>query len=232
MESGVTKHDAKIRQVAKEYEAKGYKVLIEPRGKDIPSFIENYKPDLIATSNDDNVIVEVKTHADISKLNILRNIADEIDKQKHWRFELVVTGSKGDNPEISNTYTDLDFSEIKGGIKVAKGLVKKNQYAAAFIICWANLESLARQVLLHEKRKLQNKTPLVLIKTLFSLGHLTRADYDSLEKLFLIRNQVVHGYKAKQLDQKTTLRLISITQKLMDEKRHADDAISGGLDEF
>jgi Holliday junction resolvase len=88
METRNTEH-SKIRQVAKDYEKNGYKVIIEPRGSDIPTFIKNYQPDLIATSDKDNVVVEVKTRTDFATIERLRDIADIINKRENWRFELI-----------------------------------------------------------------------------------------------------------------------------------------------
>ncbi len=64
--------------------------------------------------------------------------------------------------------------------------------------------------------------PLALIKTLFSFGYVTRTDYENLEKLFQIRNQIVHGYKSNEPDKKLVQKLISITEKLLTEKDNID----------
>lgn len=219
METRQTEYN-KIRQVARDYEKNGYKVIIEPRGSNIPSFIKNYQPDLIATSDKENVIIEVKTRSDFATIERLRDIAEVINKKENWRFELIVTSTKQESQtENDRLNIDLEISEIEKNIKETKTILKQGLYSAAFVLCWANLESLSRQLLLEDKKKLTSKMPLVLIKTLFSFGLLTRTDYDSLEKLFMIRNQIVHGYKVKDLDKKSVERLITITEKLMTEKR-------------
>lgn len=210
----------KIRQVAKDYERNGYKVIIEPRGADVPSFIKNYQPDIVATREDDNVVIEVKTRSDFSTIEKLRDIADTINKRENWRFELIVTTSKQETQTETDKLTiELDLVEIEENIKSVKAILKQDLYSSAFVLLWATLESIARQLLLEDKKKLNNKAPLVLIKTLFSFGYLTRTDLESLEKLFIVRNQVVHGYKAKGLDKKTVDRLLSIVEKLKEEKR-------------
>lgn len=210
---------SKIKQVAKDYEKNGYTVIIEPKSSDIPNFIKNYKPDLIATSSKDNVVVEIKSRADFPTIERLRDVAELINKRENWRFELIVTSSKQDNQsEDESTNIDLAISEIERNLKSVRTLAKQGLYSAAFIMCWANLESLSRQLILEEKKRLSNKMPLVLIKSLFSFGYLTRTDYEGLEKLFHIRNQIVHGYKSNELDKKAIDRLIKITEKLFKEK--------------
>jgi|KBSMisStaDraftv2_1062788.scaffolds.fasta_scaffold48151_2 Holliday junction resolvase len=210
----------KIRQVANDYKKNGYNVIVEPRGTDIPSFVKNYQPDIIATSDNDNVIIEVKTRSDFSTIDKLRDIADIVNKRKNWRFELIVTTTKQETQnETERQITELDLSEIEENLKAVKSILEQDLYSSAFVLTWATLESIGRQLLLEDKKKLNNRTPLVLIKTLFSFGYLTRTDLESLEKLFVVRNQVVHGYKVKGLDKKTVDKLLSITEKLKGEKQ-------------
>lgn len=210
--------NSKIRQVARNYEKKGYKVIVEPRGKDVPSFIKNYQPDIIALSEAENVVIEVKTRSDFSTIESLRDVADVINSKDNWRFELIVTRSKQlDQPQPEKA--NLDLLQIKDILKASKELMNRKLFSPAFIICWAALESLSRQLLLEDKKTLHNKTPIVLIKTLFSFGYLTRTDYEILDKLFTIRNQVVHGYQATGLDKGSVAKLLRITEKLLSEKR-------------
>jgi Holliday junction resolvase len=223
METKNTEYN-KIRQVAKDYEKSGYKVIIKPCGTDIPSFIMNYQPDIIATSETDNVVVEVKTRTDLATIERLKDIAEIVNKRENWRFELIVTTSKQEiTSENEKINIDLDIAEIKRSIDEVKRLAVQNFNGAAFLLCWANLESLSRQLLLEDKKNLNNKSPLVLIKTLFSFGYLTRTDYENLEKLFQVRNQLVHGYRTTDLDKKSVDKLISIIDKLLIEKDNIDN---------
>jgi len=219
METRQTEYN-KIRQVAKDYKKNGYKVIIEPSRGDIPSFIKNYQPDIIATSDNDNVIIEVKTRTDFSTIETLRDVADIINKRENWRFELIVTTTKQETQsETEKRALELEQFEIEENLKAVKSILKQDLFSSAFILLWAALESIARQQLLVDKKNLNNKAPLVLIKTLFSFGYLTRTDLESLEKLFVIRNQIVHGYKTKGLDKKTVERLLTIVEKLKSEKQ-------------
>jgi hypothetical protein len=219
METNQTEH-IKIRQVAKDYEKRGYKVIIEPRGADIPSFIKNYQPDLIAKSEKENVVIEIKTRSDFLTIEKLRDIADIINKKGGWRFELIITNPK-QQKEIEEHRINQDFSitEIENNLNEINSLIKQNLLSAAFILCWANLESLSRQLLFEDKKDLTNKAPLVLVKTLFSFGYLSRRDYETLEGLLQTRNQIVHGFKPASLDKNSARKLLNITERLLTEKR-------------
>ena len=214
----------KIKQVAKDYEKNGYTVLVEPRGKDIPAFIKGYQPDIIAKSETDNVVIEVKTRADLSTIETLKDIADIINRKENWRFELIVTTTKQETKsDTARLNIDLDFSEIKENLRQANKIAEHNSLSAAFVLGWAALESISRQLLLEDNKNLSNKTPLTLIKTLFSFGYLNRTDFESLERLFQTRNLIVHGYKATNLDKHTVDRLFSIADKLLVEKEKIND---------
>ena len=219
----------KIRQVAKDYEKNGYKVIIDPNRSDIPSFINDYQPDIIATSENDNVIIEVKSRTDFSTIEKLADIADIINKREKWRFELIVTTTKQETQSETEKITlELERNEIEQNLKAVKSILKQDLLASAFVLLWATLESISRQLLLVDKKNLTNKAPLVLIKTLFSFGYLTRTDLDALEKLFIVRNQIVHGYKVKGLDKNSIERLLVIVEKLINES--SDSTNSEGAD--
>ena len=51
----------KIREVAREYRRAGYEVLVEPSGPQVPAFLGDYRPDLIAVGDRESVVIEVKS---------------------------------------------------------------------------------------------------------------------------------------------------------------------------
>jgi len=219
MEAQLTEQN-KIRQVAKDYEKKGYTVIIEPRGANIPSFIKNYHPDLIASNNKETVIIEVKTRADYSTIERLKEIADLINNKEGWRFELIVINPRQTSHiSAENIFEEYSKEEIKKNVDEIKQMVKQKQLAAAFILSWATLESLSRHLLLDDKKNLRNKTPLVIIKTLFSFGYVSRRDYETLDSLFKTRNEVVHGYKTKSLDKTAVEKTLDIIERMLTENR-------------
>ena len=219
MEPRITEQN-KIKQIAREYEKKGYNVKIEPKGSDLPYFIQNYEPDLIATNETESVVIEVKTRADMATIETLKNVADTINDIKGWRFELVITTSRQEaDLKRKPLFEALEITNLNKALNESKELVKLKYYNAAFILTWSYLESLSRQLLLEDKKNLANRNPLTLIKTLFSFGYISRRELESLEQLFEIRNQIVHGYQVTNLDKNTIERLIEIIKKIASENQ-------------
>jgi hypothetical protein len=218
MERNIKSHLTKVHQIAKEYERKGYKVIKEPRGSDKPEFLTDYQPDLIASNDIENVIVEVTQRSNKSSISRLRNLADVVNQQEKWRFELIMISDE-ESIFPKSTAQNYSYEEIEKHLRNIRSWLRSDLVIPTFISCWAVFESLSRQLLLEQKKSMQNKASLTLIKTLFSFGYLGKRDYDTLEKLYLIRNNVVHGYKDKGLDKKTVTKLLEITLKLLKEKQ-------------
>jgi len=208
----------KIKQVARDYEKMGYTVKIEPRGDALPVFIENYDPDLIAFNEKEYVVIEIKTKDDIETLKKLQPIADVINKNEGWRFELFVINPKSNRETSHRALTEsIQFNQIDTKISGISNLINLKMYTAAFILCWSYLESISRQLLANDKKRFSNNNSLVLIKTLVSFGHVSHEDFDSLNELFQIRNKVVHGFEDHNLNKRTTERLLNLVKKIAKE---------------
>ncbi len=204
----------KVLQVAREYEKKGYKVIVEPRGKDVPSFIKNYQPDIIASNKKETVVVEVTRRPNRVAMERLKNVADQINQQKGWRFELVVTAKEESDTTIKVVTEFADSNSTDKILKNIDSLITLKQYQAAFILSWASLESVSRQILLSDNKNLQHQNPLTVIKTLFSFGYISAKELSLLENLFEIRNKVVHGYQASNLNKDSIDKLIQLVKSL------------------
>ena len=49
-----------LRRIVTEYENEGYAVILSPKGKDVPAFLDGYTLDMIAMRIDENVVVAVR----------------------------------------------------------------------------------------------------------------------------------------------------------------------------
>lgn len=79
----------KLRSVARRYKRDGYRVSYPGRGESTPAFLQAFKPDLIAESEQDRVIVEIKRSDAVPGSNELQDIAERVSHEPGWRFELV-----------------------------------------------------------------------------------------------------------------------------------------------
>jgi len=90
-----SKHDRKVREIAKDYEARGYNVSADVPGYPKPPTIGGYKPDVLARKGGQETIVEVETPdsvdstRDIAQQGAFRRAARRNEKRHYKR---IITG--------------------------------------------------------------------------------------------------------------------------------------------
>lgn len=78
------------QRIARKYKLLGYEVLENPEADLLPEFMHGVSPNIVAQSNSDNVIIEVKTNSSLKGSNDLIGIAERVLSHSDWRFELVI----------------------------------------------------------------------------------------------------------------------------------------------
>jgi len=181
----------KIREVAREYRRAGYEVVVEPSGRQVPAFLGDYRPDLIAVGDQESVVIEVKSTRGFDRSEENREIAARVAKQPGWRFELVVTGPRRERQIEEQEPWDLPV--VDSYLERVRRLLDTEDREAAFLLLWANAEALLRRVALKEGVPVARLSPTQLVKELATQGLLERFDYFALEKAATFRNALAHG---------------------------------------
>ena len=198
-------HDAyerKLQELAADYRGRGYDVRIEPGPEDVPAFLTGVRPDLIARSPHDSVVVEVKVGTTAAASERFRELADKIRQQPGWRFSLVVIDPRSDEVAPS-AQPLLNRDAIATRLETANELRRAGSKDAAFLLMWTSIEALLRQITAREGLPLERMPSSALLKELFSLGLLSRDDLDVAQRAFAVRSALVHGFEATGLDQMT-----------------------------
>lgn len=183
----------KVKEIIKEYQNNGYKVIENPSKKDIPNFLKDFIPDIIASKKNDNVIIEVKVSTQMPKVEFLEleRIASIIDNQKNWRFDLVFTNPK--DFEESRGEELVNDLELNARIQTSINL-KNNDINSAFLILWSIFESVSRKLTASEFFK--NKSISAIIKNLYGRGVINQTEYKNIDDYLKIRNNISHGFIA------------------------------------
>ncbi len=203
-----------LDDAAREYEGRGYRVVKEPDTTQLPDFLAGFRPDLIAYGDRENIVIEVKSSAILPRSRDIVSLADVVNERPGWRFDLIVT-----NPATQEELTDLDWWEIRHRIADARELLSDQENAAA-LLAWSAAEAVMRLVAGQNKINLgnaQRNSPSFLAKKLFSLGLLSRADYDVLSESIPLRNLIIHGYRATGPTREEVHALIASVERLLAE---------------
>ena len=204
-----------IERVAASYRQKGYIVQVEPSADELPPFLIGFQPDIIAISDKDKVVIEVKPGSALTTSPYLEKMAEVVQKAQ-WRLELVVLRSER-NGFYADNATPLPTFQVREGLKEADVLVKSGHPEAGFLIGWGSVEAVLRMVAQKQEIDLKKPVPAYLIKNLAFLGILTQDDYDNLWNFLKIRNSLVQGYKVEQNVTNFVEILNEIAQRLLSE---------------
>lgn len=207
---------SRLKQVAKEYELKGYKVTIQPSSRQLPSSLSDYSPDAVASSDAENVVIEVKSSSSIADSQYLTGLANSIEALPNWRLELVMT-----NPRESEKSRDptqlLTNNEITQRMSSARQLAGDGHVDAATLMAWTAVESLLRRIAAAEGIRLKAENPRRLVKELYSRGELDESTFRTLDRAAKARNQIVHGFHSDRTSISDFEALASVTDRMVSE---------------
>lgn len=180
-----------VVKVAEDYRRRGYEVVITPSGSDLPEFLADCRPDIIARSLTESVVVEVKVGTRTSVADRFREIAERVSRQPGWRFSLVyVNPSEPDQPVEADP---APLPQLEERARLADSLLRDNQSDAAFLLYWSTLEGSLRLLGRRAHLPLENLPSSALIRELYSSGELSQEEFDTLMRLLPVRNRLVHG---------------------------------------
>jgi uncharacterized protein YutE (UPF0331/DUF86 family) len=206
----------RLLTIANEYRDKGYEVEFQPSPEDLPDFLKNYRPNLIARRHDEAVVVEVASRHSLNDYSsqYLSRLAQIVEQHPTWRLDLVMT-----NPEevlnLSKPKDSLQKQEIVSQLLGVRQLAQQH-LESALLYAWSLVEATLRLVAENEKFSFQrSKSPSYLIKLLVTEGVISREEYELLMNALSLRHTIAHGFKTTQLTPNSVYSLIDITEQLL-----------------
>jgi uncharacterized protein YutE (UPF0331/DUF86 family) len=177
-----------LRQVS---EARGLRFYINPPREVVPEFLGDFRPDAIAVGPEGGIIIEVKLRRNPASERQLAAIAKKISDQKGWEFRAIYLNPPSEGtPSIKKPTPE----QLQATFKEISALAEGGHRAAALVMGWAALESLARLASAGgEAGTVRGFSPIQAIQTLAEEGYLENEDADRLREMAKLRNAVVHG---------------------------------------
>lgn len=177
-----------------QYESRGYSFFSHPTSDIVPPFLGSYRPDAIAISPKESVVVEVKAKRAPEHQSRLTQIAKLVESQQGWKFK-VYYGSASE-PRL---YDRPTVENVENQFKEAKELASQGHMRAAFVLGWAALEAAAR-ALSSDSGKIRVMMPRELVNWLTQEGFIRSAERKVLRNLTQVRNAIVHGALEQRVD--------------------------------
>ena len=175
------------KTVARRYKSLGYDVVEHPAPDRLPSFLWGVTPDIVAQSESDNVIIEVKRHASLKGSNDLVNLADRISGHPNWRLELVVLG---DRESDQSANSEVNFSHLLEKVKLASSI---KLFDVAHVYLTAILVGTAYGIARRYGVKVRHKVDRALLEDLGFHGILPQDVVEASLAALSVRNSVAHA---------------------------------------
>jgi hypothetical protein len=215
----------RVEQIAQEYKDKGYEVLIEPEGLQLPGSLAGFRPDLVARRNDEVVVVEVKSRAFLSDPR-LQELAEAVRRQPGWRFELVLLRPEPGPPGTK----EWNAEDVAHNLRQVSTLLRSGHQEAALLLAWSATEATLRLLANKERLELEREDAPYLLKLLATRAVITREQHDLLSEVLELRNAVAHGLKPPESDPGKIESLCKTISRLLGQARRTrerDRAIRG-----
>ena len=182
--------DRKQKAVARKYRALGYSVDERPAPERLPDFLQGAAPDIVARSEADNVIIEIRTRASLKGSNDLVTLAERVSGRPDWRFELVVLGN-GDGQQASS---EAAFDHMLERVKAVSSL---KLFDVAYVYLAAVLVTAAQEAARRHGMKPGRKTDRSLLDELGFKGILPAEVVEASLAALATRDAIVHAVEAE-----------------------------------
>jgi uncharacterized protein YutE (UPF0331/DUF86 family) len=212
---------AELERVAQEYRARGYQVVVSPSASEVPDFVREYPPDIVARGTQDSVVIEVRHGVSSADRDRLRAIAERVERHPGWRF-VVVSAPSGRGLLSDTEFRPIDMEKVRALLREAEGLKSAGHREASLLVCWAALEAAMRLAAQRHAVDLPRPDAWSLMRELVSNGVLDREQYQRLNESFRLRSAVAHGLEPSHaVDLEGTLEIIQETAEslLRDSER-------------
>ena len=210
-----TIHDDTVNRLSNELAAQGYQVTVDPSPFQLPDWLTDYAPDLVASRGDDHLAIEVKLAADREPIGRLSRIAENINSHQGWRFVLVNAGDSASLHAIDSAALP-PWSSIVAKAADARRLEAASDYDSAFLKYWTALEAALRTQAIRISLPADQLPTSALLKHLYSQGEISIPQFDLLQELGRVRNSVVHGFNTPDLAS-ATKRLGAVVNEILEE---------------
>ena len=203
------------RLVADRYRRKGYEVYVDPPASILPEFTAGYRPDILALSGNDRILIELKTARTGPTDPRLKGLADVLRRPEAegWRMEVYYT-----SPSSGSRVGPIDKQSIQSILAQSHSVAKNGHLEAALLLAWAGLEAAVRHKFLRDEPMGTGAMgPRQIVAQLESLGAIDASTAQSFRYLGDMRNAVAHGAAAHtELSREKIFDLLGAAENILE----------------
>jgi hypothetical protein len=188
--------------------------LVDPEPEDIPFDLGTYRPNLIVKKNEaEGYIIEFNASGRQKSIDRLKEIAEIVSENTGWRF-LLITEEDALLKDNSNEVNLLSWQQIFTRKTQGERLISSGENEGAFLSLWGTLEALLRRRAEEVSIPIERFPPVSLIKHMYSQGELSIEEYDRAMLLLSVRNRLIHGFEAPEVNESVS-ELLALVNELI-----------------
>jgi len=209
------RHRIAINTISEELEENGYTVVIAPDPSMIPFDLQNYLPDILATKDRENLIVEVKLRSTPRTIERYKQISETVSKQKNWRFMLTTVDDRyqGEEHVIK---TDFDITALPKILDKINRLFETESYVLALPYLWSVYISGMRTLGHKHGVLIDVTTDRSVLNYMYSLGEISNEEFDKSFFFLDLRNRLVHTFDLQITKEQAIEMQDYVKKKLVD----------------
>jgi len=213
MNIALREHEKAARIVAKELEDDGYTVIFEPSPEQIPFSLDTYIPDLLATKNNDNLIIEIKTRDIPNIMNRYRKVIEIIQTHPDWKFLIKTFAETTEKTKTS--LAQVSIEDIHKYLEKVKKIYSVSPELAIPYL-WNTIIAFLRHKAVDVQVEYSELTDRSLINQLYTLGKISAEQHATLLKWNVLRNHAAHDLEFSVKPEDVSAMLAFINKLLQD----------------
>jgi hypothetical protein len=193
----------------------GYAVIIQPDPTAIPFDLQQYRPDILATRGNENLIIEIKTRGEQRSIERYKEIAEIVGSHENWRFMLSTVDEVEPLDQVSadDQANPQSLNRMLGKLDL---LLSSENYDLALPYLWSVYISAMRIVGQQAAVPIDITSDRSVLNYMYSLGEISSDEYESAKTFLELRNKAVHSLEFN-ISRETLLEMYRHTQHKLRE---------------
>ncbi|USX15147.1 hypothetical protein NHH88_04935 [Oxalobacteraceae bacterium OTU3CAMAD1] len=205
-----------LRDLAEEYQRLGYTVVIEPSATLIPPFLGTYKPELLATKDDEHMLFDVKLEGARDVAEFWRMVA-EVKRHAGWKLTGITVPNLDLEVNTSGVLSDLDVEGLRQQLREIDLLSRDPKLRSVILPkLWVVYIAALRLLAIQEGFDRDGDADYSRLVRAQSNGLISNAECEEGRALMILRNRVVTGSDAVVAPE-DCLQLRQMIQRVIDQ---------------
>lgn len=204
-----------LQELAEEYQRLGYTVIFEPSAALIPSFLGNYRPEMLATKDDEHLLFDVKLEGARDVDAFWRAVA-EVQHHAGWKLSGITVPNVDLKVNTSGVLSDLDVDGLHQHLREIDLLSRDPQLRPVVLSrLWVVFTAALRLLAIQEGFERDGDADYERLVRACSNGLISNAECEEGRALMVLRNRVANGADAAVATE-DCLQLRKMVQRTID----------------